>query len=202
MEKKVFTAKEADIDTITFDDSFKGKMDNRADAAWRELEKVKNDPEALEKFKEKIRKNIELADKNIEKYDTDGKFEEIFEEIPEDGYMELLKAACGVEDDEVIGEDELTEEEEAELAAWSEEDVINSDFITAEQLHRSFDLGEDLSEAEMNLMRRLEKQAMEVGEYEPVTYNELTRRNEGGFKQGMKEKWKKIIADEVAKLSD
>ena len=35
MEKKVFTAKE-DKDTITFDDSFKGKMANKADAAWRE----------------------------------------------------------------------------------------------------------------------------------------------------------------------
>ena len=105
MEKKVFTAKE-DKDTITFDDSFKGKMANKADAAWREYEKVKDDPVALAKFKEKIRKNIELADKNIEKYDTDGRFAEIFEEIPEDDYMELLKTACEVGDDDDIGEEE------------------------------------------------------------------------------------------------
>ena len=102
----------------------------------------------------KIRKNIELADKNIEKYDTDGRFAEIFEEIPEDDYMELLKTACEVEDDDDIGEEELTAEEEAELAEWSEEDVINSDFITPEQLHKSFDLGEDLSDEEMITMKK------------------------------------------------
>lgn len=199
MEKKVFTAKE-DKDTITFDDSFKGKMANKADAAWREYEKVKDDPVALAKFKEKIRKNIELADKNIEKYDTDGRFAEIFEEIPEDDYMELLKTACEVEDDDDIGEEELTAEEEAELAEWSEEDVINSDFITAEQLHKSFDLGEDLSDEEMITMKKLERAAIKAGEYEPVVYNELTRRNEGGFKPGMKDKWKTIVASEMAKL--
>lgn len=197
---KVIKSTDKEKDTIVFDDSFKGKMANKADAAWRELEKVKEDPEALEKFKEKISKNIELADKNLEKHDTDGTFAEIFEETPDDSYLDVLKTACGVEEDDAIGEDVLTDEEEAELAAWSEEDAINTDFITPEQLHRSFDLDEDLSDAEMSVMKRLETEAKEAGEYEPVRYNELLRRNEGGFKQGAKEKWKKIVASEMAKL--
>ena len=200
MEKKVISAADRERDTITFDDSYKGKMANKADVAWRELEKAKDNPEALEAYRAKIRENIALADKNIEKQDKDGKFQEIFENVPEDSYMDLLKTACGVEEDEVIGEEELTAEEEAEISLWSETDVINSDFLTPEQLHRSFDLGENLTEQEMLLMRSLESRAIEAGEYTPVVYNEITRRTEGGFVKGAKDKWKNIIAEEVDRL--
>lgn len=200
MEKKVISAADRERDTITFDDSFKGKMANKADAAWRELEKAKDNPEALEAYRAKIRENLALSEKNIEKQDKDGKFSEIFEAVPDDSYMELLKTACGVEEDEVIGEEELTAEEEADITEWSETDVINSDFLTPEQLHRSFDLDEDLSEQEMLLMRSLESRAIEMGDYTPVVYNEITGRTEGGFVNGAKDKWKKIIAEEVAAI--